>query len=98
MGYKQRERKRKKSAAQVQTQAQARQTGSSAGRHWLTPVEHKTCCARAGCRAILRPGAAMVYRHTPRETLCVGCAKREGIRYRPSLRWERKHTCRSDRA
>ena len=31
----------------------------------------------------------MVYRREPLEALCVSCADREGIRYRPSVAWER---------
>ena len=31
-----------------------------------------------------------MFRYRPKLILCVNCADREGIRYRPSLRWERQ--------
>jgi hypothetical protein len=36
----------------------------------------------------LRVDAVMVFRKVPLEALCVVCADRAGIRYRPSRRWE----------
>lgn len=113
MGFKQRERKRKQKAAAMQaakesSRADLRRPGGeplAAGRRgaladstkwWLTPVEQTTCCARHG--GVLRPGQDMVYRHTPREALCVACADREGIKYRPSRRWERAKQVKARRS
>ena len=56
------------------------------GRHYLTIVTRKTCCAR--CAGLLKLGAEMVYRHTPREALCTLCATADpSIHARPSTRW-----------
>jgi len=88
MGFKQRERKRKAKAAQQGSQLAARESGSSAGKWWLTVVVEDCCCAQ--CGRVLRVGREMVYRHTPREARCMGCAERDqGCRWRPSLSWER---------
>jgi hypothetical protein len=91
MGYKTRERKRRQKAraAAIGRQRNARKSGSSAGKHWLHLAERKTCCNMPECRAIIREGEAMVYRHEPREIFCVACADHAGLYYRPSLRWER---------
>jgi hypothetical protein len=95
MSYKQRERKRKKTVAVAEAQKRSRSSGSSSQRWWLTIVTSHTCCAR--CSGLLRIGREMVYRHTPREALCLPCADRDtAIRYRPSLQWERaRRTLRS---
>jgi hypothetical protein len=88
MGFRMRERRRRKKLAQQAAHSASRHPGSSAGKGWLTSVRKKTCCARHG--GVLSPGRDMVYRHEPREALCQACANREGIHYRPSLRWERE--------
>jgi hypothetical protein len=88
MGFKQRERRRKRRAAQAAAQRQSRRDSSAAARHWLTLVTETTCCAT--CGLVLRKGGAIVYRHRPREALCVPCADRAGVSYRPSLRWEKR--------
>src|SRR4051794_1624021 len=88
MGFKQRERKRKKAAATAASQRAARESGSSARKSWLTIVASDTCCAR--CGGVLRVGREMIYRHSPREALCLPCAEADsGLSYRPSARWER---------
>jgi len=88
MGFKQRERKRKAKAAQQGSQLAARESGSSAGKWWLTLVVEDCCCAQ--CGRVLRVGREMVYRHTPREARCTRCAERDPeCRWRPSLSWER---------
>jgi hypothetical protein len=88
MSYRSRERKRRERIAQRRAQSNARRSGSSADRHWLTIVAQKTCCAR--CGYVLKPGREMVYRHRPREALCVSCADRQQLPYLPALRWERE--------
>jgi hypothetical protein len=88
MGYRARERKRKKNTAQQSAQTESRRSGSAAERWWLTYVRMDCCCAR--CASILRRGREMVYRHMPRETLCVRCADRERVPYGLSLRAERE--------
>lgn len=87
MGYKQRERRRKRRAAVAGAQREARSSGSSAEKWWLMVVSNATCCAR--CGEMLREGREMVYRHTPREALCFGCAEDAEIKWRPSAGWER---------
>ncbi len=65
-----------------------RTTASASDRYWLTIVKRNTCCAR--CAGLLRVRREMVYRHTPREALCVLCAERDpNVRFRPSVAWER---------
>jgi hypothetical protein len=91
MGFRQRQRRRKRRAAQNAAQAASRSNGSAAGRWWLTICRLDTCCAR--CGHVLRVGVELVYRHTPRESLCVGCAQSDPCvqkSYRPSLAWERQ--------
>ena len=87
MSWRARERKRKMRKSQEVSKASAVRTGSSSKRYWLTVVTTKTCCA--SCGGILVIGGEMVYRHVPRESLCVPCATSARIFYRPSLRWER---------
>ena len=92
MSYKSREAKRRKRAAlntAQQGQARdrkARRPASTPGKWWLTITSRVTCCAR--CAGILREGREMVFRKVPQEALCVACADRAGIHYRPSARWE----------
>jgi hypothetical protein len=89
VGFKQRERRRKMKAATTAAQLRSRENRSSVNKWWLTPLEKTGCCAE--CGLILRAGKSEgVYRHEPRELLCVPCADRRRIFYRPSLRWERK--------
>jgi hypothetical protein len=88
MAWKHREAKRKQRAAIARDRTEARKSGSSSGRWWLTIVSRTTCCANPECRGILRVGGEMVFRKVPQEALCVACADRAGIRYRPSARWE----------
>lgn len=90
MGFKQRERKRKRKAAHTQAQAQGRDSGSSSSKWWLTVVTRKGCCANPECPRILPVGAECVYRHVPREMLCVDCG--ESLPWRPSVRWERERS------
>ena len=87
MGFRQRERRRKRRFAQRRDQAAARASGSPA--HWLTIASSKCCCNE--CGQIIKPGSEMVYRHTPREILCVPHADARKIYYRPSLKWEQQH-------
>jgi hypothetical protein len=76
-----------KKAAIARAQQRARRSGSASEHWWLTVVRKTTCCAR--CARILREGRdEMVFRKLPLEALCVLCADREQMRYRPSARWE----------
>lgn len=91
LGYRQRQRRRKKRAAQRAAQREARRSGSSSRKWWLTICVQRVGCAR--CGRVLRPGAEMLYRKTPRESLCLACCERDpDVRRscRPSLRWERE--------
>ncbi len=90
MGYKTREKTRRKRIATSNAQARSRKSGSATTGWWLTIVRVDTCCAR--CAKVLRRGREMVYRHTPREALCVVCAScdPESAGYKVSLAWEKK--------
>lgn len=57
-----------------------------AARYYLTFAKRKTPCA--GCGGKLETGSELVYRHEPRELLCLPCAESRGIKARPSLKWE----------
>jgi hypothetical protein len=85
MSYKSREKKRRARIAQLSGRREQR--AKFADRHYLTIVSRRACCNR--CGGSLREGAECVYRHTPREILCVLCADDKKIHYRPSMRWER---------
>ena len=80
MSYKSREKKRRRKLAIPKAEGKA-------DRHYLTIVSRPVCCNR--CGGSLREGVECVYRHTPREILCLRCADLEQIYYRPSMRWER---------
>jgi hypothetical protein len=86
MSFKSREKKRQAKTAIAK--ARSENKDKMAGRHYLTVVSRPCSCN--GCGGKLRHGAECVYRHTPREILCVACAERRGVKYRPSLRWERR--------
>ena len=86
MSFKSRERKRRERIAQ--TSGSREQRSKYADRHYLTIVNRPASCNR--CGGSLRHGAECVYCHTPKQILCVSCADRLGIHYRPSLRWERR--------
>jgi hypothetical protein len=91
MSFKSREKKRRTRIAQ--SGSRRGQRSRYADRHYLTIVSRAACCNRCGDR--LRDGAECVYRHTPKQLLCLNCANREQIRYRPSMRWERQKSDRS---
>ena len=85
MSFKQREQKRRRRAAVITAR---RKSGTSSGKWWRTIVKRDTCCAR--CSGILRIGREMVYRHSPREALCLSCADAApDVTARPSIAWER---------
>jgi hypothetical protein len=94
VSFKQRERKRKRRAAQLEARdvsrrAAPRRSADAAARHWLTVV--KEPCSCNACGGALRPGREFVYRHTPRQILCLGCADEQGVRTRRSLAHDKKH-------
>lgn len=91
MSYKSREKKRRARIAQASGRREQR--AKFADRHYLTIVSRSACCNK--CGGSLREGAECVYRHTPREILCVQCADLEQIYYRPSMRWERSQRPRN---
>ena len=89
MSYRSRQKKRERRAAEGQGRHATRpaRTTDTPGRWFLTLVTRTCCCAR--CGGVLRAGADMVYRHTPRECLCTACAHVDpAIKPRPSLKWE----------
>lgn len=81
MSYKSRQKKRIINASKhANREVMAR-------RWYLTICTRDTCCAR--CAGVLRIGGEMVYRHTPRESLCVLCSELDSaIKPRPSTSWE----------
>jgi hypothetical protein len=85
MSFKSREKKRRARIAISKSRIEHRE--AIAGRYYLTIVSRTCSCNRCGDR--LREGRECVYRHTPREILCLGCANLGKIRYRTSVKWER---------
>lgn len=68
--------------------AKRRDSNSHPERFYLTPGTRTATCGEPGCDRQLAVGAEVVYRHEPREILCLPCAERRGIKYRLSLRLE----------
>jgi hypothetical protein len=97
MSYKSREKKRQLQVSEGKCRAaihRHRRSEKTRARHFLTPVSRNCCCNR--CGTSLRDGRDdCVYRHTPREILCLNCANLERIPYRPSSKWERRHSKRN---
>ena len=91
MSYRSRAKKRR--ARLGQETSRREQRSKYADRHYLTIVKRACCCNRCGER--LGEGAESVYRHTPKQIICLNCATVLGIKYRPSLRWERQKSDRS---
>jgi hypothetical protein len=93
VSYKSREKKRRKRVAEGKRREAIRhhhRSETTRARHFLTPVKRNCCCNR--CGDALREGRDdCVYRHTPREILCLNCANLQGIPYRLSIRWEARH-------
>lgn len=87
MSYKSREKKRRKQIAIGNVRAKHGETMRS--RHYLTIVTRDGSCN--GCGKALRKGRGdeAVYRHTPREIVCLSCATERGIKWRTSRSWER---------
>jgi RNase P subunit RPR2 len=56
-----------------------------ARRYWLTIALRAGSCDR--CASPLEVGAEVVFRASPRETLCLECAERLRIEARPSRRY-----------
>ena len=82
MSYRSRQKKRAIAAAKRDNHEKI------ATRWYLTIVKRKTCCAK--CGGILKVGADMVYRRTPRESRCRLCAESDpSLSFRPSERWEK---------
>jgi hypothetical protein len=83
-------RQKKRRHKRIEAKARQRRSPESARRWFLTLAKKPgrfTCCG-----AGFERGAAIVYRHEPRETRCLRCAERleDSKGYRPSIRWERK--------
>ena len=81
-------RAKKRAAIAAQHSAQRAQREQHADRHYLTLVSRPTCCNHGGER--LRKGDECVFRFQPKEILCLNCATVLGIKYRPSLGWEKR--------
>jgi hypothetical protein len=87
MSYRQRQKRRMKRMAANTAQSRSRETGSSKGQWWLTSATRPASCNR--CGRTLRTGMDCIYRHVPREILCLLCAKDASLPYRASIGWER---------
>jgi hypothetical protein len=79
MSYQSRQRKR--------VLKRHRRSEDTRSRHFLIEAQKNGRCFDCGGR--FKAGATVVYRHTPLELLHRGCAERRGIKFRPSVRWER---------
>jgi hypothetical protein len=84
MSFKSREKKRRAKLAISKSRRDNKE--KMAGRHYLTIVS-RTCSCN-GCGGRLQEGRECVYRHTPREILCLHCARARKLQPRPSERWE----------
>jgi hypothetical protein len=89
--FKSRQKKRAIKAAQRQQRASA----EGRRRHYRTFVKRKCACNRHG--GILKVGDECVFRHTPREILCVRCADELGIDYRLSAKWEARSRAKQEK-
>lgn len=85
LSFKSREKKRRYKLAIKKNRTDREEM---AGRHYLTIVSRSCCCN--ACGDSLREGYDCVYRYEPREILCLRCATNRKLRYRPSLKWERR--------
>ncbi len=91
MSYRSREKKRQARLGQATSRNDQR--SRYADRHYLTIVTRACCCNR--CADRIREGGECVFRFQPKEIVCLNCATVLGIKYRPSLRWERQKSDRS---
>ena len=87
MSFQSRQKKRRSAAAK--SRAQQNRTPETNTRWFLTLATRKCCCNE--CGGVLPEKHEIVYRHTPRTVLCEFCADRQGIKARPSMRWEQAH-------
>ena len=90
MSYKSREKKRRKRTAI--NNVRTRHGETMKGRHYLTVVQRDCCCNVCGRSLRIARADDVVYRHEPRELLCLSCADDRGVEYRTSQRWERSRT------
>lgn len=88
MGFAQRERRRKAKVARDKAQAMAHKTGSASSRWYLTLVTKPCSCNKCARHFRGHKDDEIVYRKTPTEILCLSCADKQGVKYRPSRRWE----------
>jgi hypothetical protein len=99
MSYRTREQKREEKILHRRVK-KAHGDRETKARHFLTIAKCKAKCERCPHRALA--GDEFVYRHEPRQVLCVDCANLAGVKWRTSWRWEkaqakRRHA-RPDRA
>lgn len=87
MSYNSREKKRKKRAALAGVRG--RHGEKMRSRHYLTITARDCCCNACGRSLRKSREDEAVYRHEPREILCLTCATERGVKYRPSQSWER---------
>lgn len=87
MSFQSREKKRRKQAAIGDVRK--RHGEKMRTRHYLTITSRDCCCNECGTSLRRRRQDEAVYRHEPREILCLSCATEQGIDYRTSQSWER---------
>ncbi|KAA0275383.1 MAG: hypothetical protein EDQ89_00175 [Acidobacteria bacterium] len=88
MSYRSREKKRKRKAAVGNVRAKHGDVMRS--RHYLTMISRNCCCNACGTALRRSRHDEAVYRHEPREILCLSCATERQIDYRTSRSWDRK--------
>jgi hypothetical protein len=96
MSYSSRQKKREyRRAERAASVSQTAQRRDHPDRWYLTIVRKENYCA--SCTGFLRKGADMVFRKKPTEMLCVSCADRRSIKYRPSRGWDQRERKRRGR-
>ena len=85
MSHQTKEWKRREKATRRRVK-QLHRSGETQANHYLTLAIRKAKCERCP-RRLLRDDE-FIYRHEPRQVLCVGCATALGIKWRTSWRWE----------
>lgn len=96
MSFKSREKKRIRKAAIGNVRSKHGETMKS--RHYLTKVQRDCCCNTCGRALRKKNNDDLVYRHEPREVLCLSCAAEGGVNYRTSQRWDKANRTRRERS
>ena len=95
MSHQTKERERREKVAERQVK-RAHRSEETRSRHFLTIAKRTTKCER--CPRRLLTGDEFIYRHDPRQVLCVDCATALGVKWWTSRRWEQARGKRPRRA